>query len=179
MVKLDADKNIKLSAVIWLTGLSGSGKTTIAAAIESELLKNQKDVIILDGDWLRNGLNSDLGFTPADRQENVRRCAEVANLFLKKGFIVICSLISPFEKDRRNARSIIGDRFFEIYLKCSVDECIKRDVKGLYKQALNGIINNFTGISSPYEEPINPELIINTEDTDVIAATKFIIELLY
>lgn len=148
--------------IIWLTGLSGSGKSTIAKAVEKKLFLDNFSVFTLDGDNLRLGLNKGLSFTPEDRTENIRRTAEVAKLFSQAGFIVIVSLISPYRSERRKARDVRPEIFRLIYTKASVDECSKRDVKGLYAKAKTGEIKNFTGISSPYEEPETPDLIIDT-----------------
>ena len=148
--------------IIWLTGLSGSGKSTIAKAVEKKLFLENFSVFSLDGDNLRLGLNRGLSFTPEDRTENIRRTAEVAKLFSQAGFIVIVSLISPYRSERRKARDVRPEIFRLIYTKASVDECSKRDVKGLYAKAKTGEIKNFTGISSPYEEPEAPDLIIDT-----------------
>jgi bifunctional enzyme CysN/CysC len=157
-------------AVIWLTGLSGSGKSTIAKLCEQGLWARLFATTILDGDNMRGGLCQDLGFTEFDRVENVRRTAQVAKLMADAGLVVICALISPFGRDRDLARTIIGaDRFVEVFVDTSVEVCTKRDPKGLYAKALAGIIPNFTGISSPYETPINPEIRI---DTSVLSATN-------
>ena len=153
--------------IVWFTGLSGSGKSTIAKQIEKKLFNKGFNVFILDGDNLRNGLNKDLSFSPSDRMENIRRTAEVANLFSLAGYIVIISLISPYKTERQRARDIRPEIFREIFIKASIKECIKRDVKGLYSLALKGKIMNFTGISSPYEEPENPDLILNTENETI------------
>jgi bifunctional enzyme CysN/CysC len=153
--------------IIWLTGLSGSGKSTIAKAVEKKLFLENFSVFTLDGDNLRLGLNKGLSFTPEDRTENIRRTAEVAKLFSQAGFIVIVSLISPYRSERRKARDVRPEIFRLIYTKASVDECSKRDVKGLYAKAKAGEIKNFTGISSPYEEPETPDLIIDTINDSV------------
>jgi adenylylsulfate kinase len=166
-----------LGLVVWLTGLSSAGKTTIAKHTEVELVKLGLNTIILDGDYLRNGLNSDLGFTSEDRKENIRRSAEVAKLFYLKGFITLCSFISPCANDRKVVRDLIlKERFIEVYIKCSIDECLKRDIKGLYKKALNFEISNFTGISSPYEIPTNPELVIDTEQHSIEQSVSLLVE---
>ncbi|MEC8265228.1 MAG: adenylyl-sulfate kinase [Pseudomonadota bacterium] len=151
------------SGVIWMTGLSGSGKSTIAKEVERKLFLNGFNVFILDGDNLRMGLNKGLTFSPEDRTENIRRTAEVAKLFTDAGFIVIVSLISPYRSERKKARDIRPEYFREIYIKASLEECVKRDVKGLYAKALRSEIKDFTGISSPYEEPLTPDLTIDTE----------------
>ena len=150
-----------------MTGLSGSGKSTIAKEIERKLFLKGFNVFILDGDNLRMGLNKGLSFSPEDRTENIRRTAEVAKLFTDAGFIVIVSLISPYRSERKKARDIRPEYFREIYIKASLDECIKRDVKGLYAKAIRSEIKDFTGISSPYEEPTKPDLTINTENETI------------
>ena len=148
--------------IIWLTGLSGSGKSTIAKGVEKKLFSEHFNVFTLDGDNIRLGLNRDLSFSPEDRTENIRRTAEVAKLFSQAGFIVIVSLISPYRSERRKARDIRPEIFKLIYTKASLDVCKKRDVKGLYAKAKSGEIKSFTGISSPYEEPEKPDLVIDT-----------------
>ena len=152
------------SKCIWLTGLSGSGKSTIANMLDQKLSSSGKHVYILDGDNVRHGLNRDLGFTETDRVENVRRVAEVARLFVDAGLIVIVSFISPFRSERQLARSLFdeGD-FFEVFVDTSIEECERRDVKGLYAKARSGALANFTGIDSPYEPPVSPEIHVNTE----------------
>ena len=144
--------------VLWFTGLSGSGKSTLANAIDERLNSNNYNTYILDGDNVRMGLNKDLGFSPEDRKENIRRISEVAKLFADSGKIVMTAFISPYIKDRNEARKLIGDDFIEVFVNTSLNECIKRDPKGLYKKALKGEIKGFTGIDAPYEEPKNPEL---------------------
>jgi len=164
------------SKVIWMTGLSGSGKSTIANHLEKELNSLGKHTYLLDGDNVRKGLCGDLGFSDKDRGENIRRIAEVAKLFVDAGLIVITAFISPFIIDRKLARSIVGDdNFIEVYCECSLEECINRDTKGLYKKALNGEIKQFTGISSAYEKPIDNELNINTELNTIEECLKEII----
>jgi len=149
---------------IWLTGLSASGKSTIANEIEAWIYGEKIQAYVLDGDNTRSGINKDLTFSDADRTENIRRVAEICKLFNDAGVIAIAALISPFEKDRRMARNIIGDNdFIEIFIDCSLSECIKRDPKGLYKLALEGQINDFTGINSPYEPPQAPALHLHTD----------------
>jgi len=167
--------------VLWLTGLSGSGKSTIAVEVEKKLIDLKKAACLLDGDNIRSGLNSDLGFSDEDRMENIRRVVEVAKLFRESGMATIVSFITPFEESRKFARKIIGDNFyFEIYVKASLDTCLKRDPNGLYAKALNNNISQFTGISSNYEEPENPDLIIDTEKLSVEESIekllKFVLE---
>ena len=155
-------------AIIWFTGLSGSGKSTIANALEKRLFDTGHKTYLLDGDNVRHGLNGDLGFSDQDREENIRRVAEVAKLFYDAGLIVICAFISPFEKERRFARGLIDKgRFVEIFLSTAISVCAKRDPKGLYKKAGDGDIKNFTGIDSKYECPLNPELSIDTSVLDI------------
>lgn len=154
--------------VIWLTGLSGSGKSTIANELNTRLFHQKKHSIILDGDNTRLGINHDLGFTAADRTENNRRVAEIAKLFMESGNIAICSFISPFQKDRDLSKQIIGEEnYFEVFVDCSLATCENRDVKGMYKQARKGELESFTGISSPYETPANPQLILPTEQLNL------------
>jgi adenylyl-sulfate kinase len=162
--------NIKQQTPIclWMTGLSGAGKSTLANAFEQELNKMGKHTYILDGDNLRHGLNSDLGFNESDRNENVRRAAEAAKLIVDAGLIVIVGLISPFKKERQWARSLFKDnQFKEIYISTSLQECERRDVKGLYEKARRGEVKDFTGIDSPYEPPENPDVIIDTQNKSV------------
>ncbi|WP_092472247.1 adenylyl-sulfate kinase [Desulfotruncus arcticus] len=165
--------------VLWLTGLSGAGKSTLAAELEAELYRRRVHAYVLDGDTIRSGLNNDLGFNPEDRRENIRRIGEVAKLFFDAGFFVLSALISPYRKDRRLARSLFQQgEFLEIYVKCAMAECERRDPKGLYKKARHGIIKNFTGISSPYEAPISPELIIETDQQPLQECVRQIISYL-
>jgi adenylyl-sulfate kinase len=149
--------------VVWLTGLSGSGKSTIASALEEKLTELGNLAFILDGDNVRHGLNVDLGFSSEDRTENIRRIGQVAALFSQTGVITIVSFISPYIVGRQIARKSVGkDRFIEVYLNVPLEECEKRDPKGLYKKARAGKITDFTGIDAPYEQPENPELVIQT-----------------
>lgn len=147
---------------IWFTGLSGSGKSTLANGLEETLLMLGKHTMVLDGDNIRCGLNKDLGFDPKDRKENIRRIAEVSKLMNDAGLICLVAFISPFDADRKEARRIIGNCFIEIYLSTPLGICEKKDIKGLYKKARNGIIPNFTGISSPYEVPQDFDVEIDT-----------------
>lgn len=164
------------AAVIWMVGLSGSGKSTIAQALEKRLHQEGYLTQLLDGDNLRSGLNSNLSFSEEDRRENLRRSAETAKLFLNCGIITICSFISPTAEVRERAKSIIGEAdFLEVFVKCSFDTCAKRDVKGLYAKALRGEIKNFTGLDAPFEEPQNPWLLLNSEEETEEAC----VELLY
>jgi len=150
--------------VVWLTGLSASGKSTIAVATQKLLFDMGVQTILLDGDNVRYGLNEDLAFSPADRKENIRRIGELSLLLRNTGFVVLSAFISPYEKDRQMVRELIDKgHFFETYIKCSMGKCIERDPKGLYKKAQEGIIKEFTGITAPYEVPETPELIIDSE----------------
>ncbi|TDJ82106.1 adenylyl-sulfate kinase [Campylobacter volucris] len=151
--------------VVWFTGLSGSGKSTLANALEEKLFNLGYHTYILDGDNVRHGLNKDLGFDEASRIENIRRIGELCKLFVDSGLIVICAFVSPFEKDRTFVRSLLKkDEFIEVFVDTPLEICEKRDPKGLYKKARNGEIQNFTGINSPYEKPLNPEIHIQKED---------------
>ena len=171
-------QNGHFGGILWLTGLSGSGKSTIAKQIEKRMHNKGYQVFVLDGDNIRKGLNRDLGFSPEDRSENIRRVAETASLFAQAGVIVVASFIAPYREDRRKARAIAPDHFHNIYIKASVETCEKRDVKGLYKKARAGQIPEFTGISAPYEEPENPDLVLDTENQSVASCvdelTKYI-----
>ena len=153
---------------IWMTGLSGSGKSTIAQGLEKKLHKNGILTVVLDGDNVRSGINNNLGFSEEDRTENIRRIAEVNKLFLATGIVTINSFVSPTKDIRELAKTIIGDQdFYEVYVNASFDECAKRDVKGLYKKALNGEIKNFTGLDAPFEEPEHPALEIKTAEQSI------------
>ena len=153
------------SFLIWFTGLSGSGKSTLANLVEIELHKNGISTFSLDGDNIRQGINKDLTFAPEDRTENIRRIAEVGSLMVEAGVVTLAAFVSPYIKDRENIKSIVGaDNFVEIYVNTSLEECERRDVKGLYKKARAGEIENMTGISAPYEAPINPDLEIITDN---------------
>lgn len=167
------------SATLWFTGLSGSGKSTISVELEKALFERKKHAFRLDGDNVRHGLNKNLGFSPEDRQENIRRIGEVSKLMVDAGLITITAFISPYREDRDNVRAILDDdEFIEIYTQCSVEECERRDPKGLYKKARTGEIPEFTGISAPYEEPRNPEITIDTEQLDVKDAVTQILNYL-
>lgn len=161
---------------LWFTGLSGSGKSTLANEVEKRLVAMGKHTMLLDGDNIRHGLNKNLGFKEADRVENIRRIAEVAKLMNDAGLITITSFISPYKKDRENAKEIIGDGFIEIFVSTPLKECEKRDVKGLYQKARAGKIPNFTGISSPYEKPVNPDIEIDTSKYTIEEATDYIMK---
>lgn len=165
------------SFLIWFTGLSGSGKSTLANLLEVELFKRGMHTYLLDGDNVRLGLNKDLSFTQEDRAENLRRIGEISKLMVDAGLITIASFISPFEKNRQNVKDILGEEnYLEIYISTPLDECIKRDVKGLYRKAIDGEIKEFTGISSPYEKPQNPHLEINAAEFSKEDALELILE---
>ncbi|MCK5167493.1 MAG: adenylyl-sulfate kinase [Rhodospirillaceae bacterium] len=169
-------KNGHRGAVVWFTGLSASGKSTLATMLEKRLFELGRNVFVLDGDNVRHGLCSDLGFSAKDREENIRRIGELAALFAQSGLIVITAFISPYQRDRRQARIAVGENFHEIYLDASIDVCEGRDPKGLYAKARSGEIADFTGISAPYETPENPELIIDTGAMTVDEGLDAIIE---
>ncbi len=167
------------SFVIWMTGLSGSGKSTLAAALESILYQRNLNTYVLDGDNVRHGLNHNLGFSDEDRKENIRRVGEVAKILVDAGIITIVALISPFREDRDSVRKLFNDdEFLELYVECSLDVCEQRDVKGLYKKAKTGEIKQFTGISSPYEPPLRPELTIATHQLSVEQSLNLILNYL-
>jgi adenylylsulfate kinase len=167
------------SAVIWFTGLSGAGKSTISHNIEEQLFQLGCSTFVLDGDNVRHGLSSDLGFSDTDRKENIRRIGETAKLMLESGTIVMAAFISPFREDRENVRNLMphGD-FIEIYCKASFETCEARDIKGLYKRAREGVIKYYTGIDSLYEAPVNPELIVDTEQLSINESVKKVMRLL-
>ena len=167
------------SFLIWFTGLSGSGKSTIANSVEQKLQEQGIKTYTLDGDNIRKGINSDLSFSPKDRTENIRRIAEVSNLMIDAGLIVIAAFVSPYKKDREHIKNIVKDvNFVEVFINTSLEECERRDVKGLYKKARAGEIKNMTGISAPYEAPINPDIEIKTEEQTVDEAVKQILDYL-
>ncbi|MBU3161037.1 adenylyl-sulfate kinase [Clostridium frigoris] len=155
------------SKLLWFTGLSGSGKSTVANALDIRLNEMDKATYLLDGDNIRLGINSDLGFSIQDRNENIRRISEIGKLFVDSGLITIACFISPLKVNREMARKIIADDFIEIFVDCPLEECEKRDPKNLYKKARLGEIKDFTGISSPYEKPENPEIVVNTKEKTV------------
>lgn len=163
-------------AIIWFTGLSGSGKSTLAHAVEESLHQSGCKTFVLDGDNVRHGLCGDLGFTDKDRQENIRRIGEVSKLFMEAGIIVLTAFISPYRVDRERVRNMVGNTdFIEVYCDTPIDVCESRDLKGLYKKARAGVITDFTGISSPYERPLYPELVLNTGTESLNACVEKII----
>ena len=170
-------KNSHNSFLMWFTGLSGSGKSTIANVVEQKLFQKGIKTYTLDGDNIRKGINNDLTFAPEDRTENIRRIAEISNLMIDAGVVTLAAFVSPYKKDRENIKNIVNDdNFVEIYINTSVEECERRDVKGLYKKARAGEIKNMTGISAPYEAPENPAIEIKTEEVTVEDAANTIIE---
>jgi adenylylsulfate kinase len=173
----DCEKLLKQKArVIWLTGLSGSGKSTLANALSAELLSRGFITCLLDGDIIRNTVNKDLGFSMDDRNENIRRTAEITKIMIDSGLIVITSFLSPTNAIREMAKHIIGkDDFIEIFIDCPLETCRRRDVKGLYLQADQGSLSNFTGVDSVYEPPLNPFLVINTVRMDIPESTGFLL----
>ena len=173
------ERNGHKGAVIWFTGLSGSGKSTIAVELQAQLFERGCHVYVLDGDNIRHGLNKDLGFSPEDREENIRRIGEVAKLFADSGSLVLTAFISPYRQDRDKVRALVkkGD-FLEVFVNTPLDICEKRDPKGMYKKARSGEIKQFTGISAPYEEPANPEITVHTDMESKEESAKFILEYL-
>jgi bifunctional enzyme CysN/CysC len=168
-------RNRHKGSVLWFTGLSGSGKSTLAIALEEELFNRGYQVYVLDGDNVRSGLTSDLGFSHEDRTENIRRVGEVAALFARAGVICISAFISPYRDDRAMARRAAGEKFLEVYIQADVATCERRDPKGLYKKARAGEIADFTGISAPYEAPERPDIVIDTRSDDVAASIEKLI----
>lgn len=166
------------SAVLWFTGLSGAGKSTIAHATEEKLHQLGCRTYVLDGDNVRHGLCGDLGFSIEDRHENIRRIGEMARLFVDAGIITLTAFISPLRTDRERVRHLAGEDFIEIYCRCPIEVCEERDVKGLYKKARAGEIRDFTGISSPYEEPENPELVIDSSRLTIEESVRQVLSLL-
>ena len=167
------------SFLLWFTGLSGSGKSTLANLVEMELHKKGISTFSLDGDNIRQGINKDLSFAPEDRTENIRRIAEVGNLMVNAGVVTLAAFVSPYIKDRENIKTIVGkENFIEIYINTSLEECERRDVKGLYKKARAGEIKNMTGISAPYEAPIHPDIEIITDHQPIQASVKSILDVI-
>jgi adenylylsulfate kinase len=171
--------NAHKSFVLWFTGLSGAGKSTLSNCIEEQLYRKGYRTCVLDGDNIRHGLCADLGFSISDRNENIRRVGEACKLFLQSGVVVLTALISPLRDDRDKVRALVGDHdFVEIYCNADLAECEKRDTKGLYKKARAGLISNFTGISSPYEAPVNPELVIDTAQCSITECAEAVLSYL-
>lgn len=165
--------------VVWFTGLSGSGKSTLANAVAHLLHERKHHTYVLDGDNVRHGLNKNLGFSPEDREENIRRVGEVARLFVDAGTIVMTAFISPYRADRDQARELINEnRFVEVYVECPLNVCEERDPKGLYKKARTGEIKEFTGISAPYEAPDKPEVLVNTAELNIYESAEKVISCL-
>lgn len=172
-----ARQNQHSGCVVWLTGLSAAGKSTIATELERELFSQGKHAFVLDGDNIRHGLCSDLGFSPEDRKENIRRIGEVAKLFAEAGFVCITAFISPYRSDRDLARRIAPEgKFIEVFLNAPVEVCAQRDPKGLYAKARAGEIKDFTGVSAPYEPPLNPEMELRTDKMTLPECTTAILE---
>ena len=167
------------SCVLWFTGLSGAGKSTLATEVERELYNYGIRTYVLDGDNIRHGLNKNLGFSPEDRKENIRRIGEVAKLFVDAGLFALTAFISPYREDRDMVRAMLPKgEFIEIYVKCPLEVCETRDPKGLYKKARSGEIKDFTGISAPYEEPLHPELVVETDKQDIETSVRQVIDYL-
>ncbi len=176
----DREKYLKQKGVIvWLTGLSGSGKSTVAREVELALVENGKNAFVLDGDNIRHGLNKDLGFSPEDRKENIRRIGEIAKLMAQSNIITLTAFISPYKADRDTVRALLPEgQFIEVLCNASIEVCESRDTKGLYKKARAGQIPEFTGISAPYEAPERPELVLNTGNETLEESTRKILDLL-
>ncbi|RKQ17230.1 adenylyl-sulfate kinase [Ureibacillus endophyticus] len=173
------EKNKHHSFILWFTGLSASGKSSIANAVAQKLFEQGNQSFVLDGDNIRHGLNKNLGFDEESRKENIRRIGEVSKLFVESGQIVLTAFISPYREDRNVVRALVEDNeFIEVYVQCSVEECERRDPKGLYNKARKGEIPNFTGISAPYEAPANPELVVDSEKFSIEECANQIIEFL-
>jgi adenylylsulfate kinase len=167
------------SCVLWFTGLSASGKSTIAHALDRKLHRSGIHSYVLDGDNVRHGINRDLGLSPEDRKENIRRIGEIAKLFVDAGLLALAAFIAPYREDRRQIRTLLNEKdFIEIYVKCSIRECENRDPKGFYKKARIGEIKEFTGVSAPYETPENPELILETDNKSVDECVRQVLDYL-
>ena len=165
--------------LLWFTGLSGSGKSTLANLVEMELHKKELSTYILDGDNVRQGINKDLSFTPQDRSENIRRIAEISNLMLDAGVVTLAAFVSPYLKDREAVKQIVGpDKFIEIYVNTTLEVCESRDVKGLYKKARTGEIKNMTGISAPYQVPVDPDIEVVTDGKTIQESVAVIMQFL-
>jgi len=167
------------SMVLWFTGLPSSGKSTLANEVEKKLMEQGIRTYILDGDNIRTGLCKDLGFSEEDRAENIRRIGEVSKLFVDAGFVVLSAFVSPYRRDRDAIRELVDEgEFVEVFVKCPVEECEKRDVKGLYKKAREGVIKGFTGIDDPYEVPLDPEITVETSKSSIESCTDQVLEYL-
>ena len=175
-----SDRNVRnkhASRVILFTGLSGAGKSTLSSYLEKKLFEKDISTYVLDGDNIRQGINKELSFSAADRAENIRRVAEISKLFLDAGMVVLACLISPYEKSRNQMRDIVGaENFIEVYVNAPLEECEKRDTKGLYKQAREGVIKSFTGISDPYEAPKNPSIEIRTDQLSIDESVQTLLD---
>ena len=177
VTKEDREKlNNHKPVILWFTGLPASGKSTLANALEEALYRRDIRTYVLDGDNIRHGLNKDLGFSPEDRKENIRRIGEVAKLFIDAGLLVMTAFISPYTEDREMVRELVEEgEFIEAYVKCPLEECERRDPKGMYKKAKRGEIPEFTGISAPYEVPLNPELVVETDKLTLEQSVNMVI----
>lgn len=180
--KVDASQRVRLlnqkPQLIWFTGLSGSGKSTLAVQLEAQLFNLGYKTYLLDGDNIRTGLNKDLTFTDEGRVENIRRIGEVAKLMLDAGLVVLSAFISPFEQDRAQVKNIVGkDNYTEVFVDTPLEVCEQRDVKGLYKKARAGEVKNFTGIDSPYERPVNPDITLRTDQMNVEESVQTLLKL--
>ena len=174
----EAQNNHK-AAVLWFTGLSGSGKSTIAREVERRLFERGLQTMMLDGDQVRHGLSGDLGFSPYDRKENIRRIGEVARLFFEQGSLTLCTFVSPYTEDRDRVRGLLPEgRFIEVHVDCDIEVLKERDPKGLYERAENGEIENFTGVSAPYEAPESPEIRLETDEQDIDSCVDAVIQML-
>jgi adenylylsulfate kinase len=180
ITRADREKlNGHSSFILWFTGLSGSGKSTIAHQLEECLFKKNVKTYVLDGDNIRTGINRDLGFSAQEREENIRRIGEVARLFVDAGIVVLTAFISPYRKDRAFVRNLVKHgEFIEIYVKCPIEICEQRDVKGLYRKARHGIIKRFTGIDDPYQEPEHPEIVLETDKSSIEQCIQEILDFL-
>lgn len=176
--KIDRVKKLGYNPIlIWFVGLSGSGKSTLASGLETKLFDEGINTYILDGDNIRTGLNGDLDFTDESRKENIRRIAEVSGLFVDAGTVVLTAFITPFKEEREKVRELMGDEYIEVFINCPIEECEKRDVKGLYQKARKGEIKNFTGIDSPFEAPINADIEIQSHKLSIEEGVQKIYDL--
>lgn len=172
-------KNNHSSFILWFTGLSGSGKSTLSQHVQNKLFERGINTYVLDGDNVRHGLNKDLGFSQADREENIRRIGEVSKLFVDAGTVVLSAFISPYKRDRIMVKNLVDvGEFIEVYVKCPIEVCEERDVKGLYEKARAGIIKGFTGIDDPYEVPEKPDIVVETSSQDIEESCEKIIKYL-